>query len=102
MFFPNKIAGCSEARRVLKPGGSFVFNIWDEIESNEFSNLVTLAAHTGCDRGIPDDPPMFLARTPHGYHDVELIRSDLNAVGFSDVSIETLEKISTLPQRAIR
>jgi len=79
-----------------------VFNIWDEIESNEFSNLVTLAAHTGCDRGIPDDPPMFLARTPHGYHDVELIRSDLNAVGFSDVSIETLEKISTLPQRAIR
>jgi hypothetical protein len=31
----------------------------------------------------------FLARTPHGYHDTTLIRSELNNAGFSHVVIET-------------
>lgn len=93
MFFPDKVAGYSEARRVLKSGGSFVFNVWDDIESNVFSNLVTRAAA----EEFPDDPPMFLERTPHGYHDVELIRSHLGSAGFSDVSAETLEKVSSAP-----
>jgi hypothetical protein len=37
----------------------------------------------------PHDPPRFLARTPHGYHDTALIRSELEDVGFSRVVIET-------------
>ena len=78
MFFPDKVAGYSEARRVLKPDGTFVFNVWDDIESNVFSNLVT----QGAAEVFPDDPPMFLARTPHGYHDVGQIRADLVAAGF--------------------
>jgi ubiquinone/menaquinone biosynthesis C-methylase UbiE len=78
MFFPDKVAGYSEARRVLKPDGTFVFNVWDEIESNVFSDLVT----QGAAEVFPDDPPMFLARTPHGYHDVGQIRADLVAAGF--------------------
>jgi ubiquinone/menaquinone biosynthesis C-methylase UbiE len=93
MFFPDKVAGYSEARRVLRPGGLFVFNVWDDIESNVFSDLVTQAAVAE----FPDDPPMFLARTPHGYHDIELIRADVKAAGFSDISIETLEKVSSAP-----
>ena len=32
MFFPDRVAGYAEARRVLKPGGRFVFNVWDRIE----------------------------------------------------------------------
>ena len=40
-------------------------------------------------RIFPDDPPRFLARTPHGYHDKELIRSELEGAGFSQVAIET-------------
>ena len=78
MFFPDKVAGYSEARRVLKPDGTFVFNIWDDIESNVFSDLVT----QGAAEVFPDGPPMFLARTPHGYHDVGQIRADLVAAGF--------------------
>jgi ubiquinone/menaquinone biosynthesis C-methylase UbiE len=78
MFFPDKVAGYSEARRVLKPDGTFVFNVWDDIESNVFSDLVT----QGAAEVFPDDPPMFLARTPHGYHDVGQIRADLVAAGF--------------------
>ena len=93
MFFPDRIAGYAEARRVLKPGGSFLFNVWDEIGANEFADVVTEAAALI----FPDDPPRFLARTPHGYHDVELIGDELAKAGFSQVSITTLEKISYAP-----
>jgi ubiquinone/menaquinone biosynthesis C-methylase UbiE len=86
MFFPEKIAAYREARRVLKPCGHFFFNVWDRISENEFADVVTeaLAAF------FPQDPPRFMARTPHGYYDVEKIREDLTAAGFADVSIETV------------
>ena len=93
MFFPDKVAAFTEARRVLKPAGRFVFNVWDEIEQNEFAHVVTQAAG----EVFPEDPPVFLARTPHGYHDMSTIRSDLRAAGFSDVLIETVEETSTAP-----
>jgi hypothetical protein len=38
---------------------------------------------------FPNDPPRFLARTPHGYHGTALIRSELEQAGFSSVVIET-------------
>ena len=93
MFFPDRVAGYAEARRVLRPGGSFLFNVWDRIEANEFAHVVTDAAAAV----FPDDPPRFLARTPHGYHDVELIREELASAGFSRISIATLEKTSRAP-----
>ncbi|HEX9453875.1 MAG TPA: class I SAM-dependent methyltransferase, partial [Candidatus Binatia bacterium] len=34
MFFPEKSKAFSEARRVLSPGGVFIFNVWDRIEEN--------------------------------------------------------------------
>ena len=37
---------------------------------------------------FPHDPPRFLARVPHGYHDAECIRADLNAAGFVDVLVD--------------
>jgi ubiquinone/menaquinone biosynthesis C-methylase UbiE len=85
MFFPNRISGYREAKRVLKPGGHFLFNVWDRIEENVFADDVTNALA----RMFPDDPPRFLARTPHGYHDKALIRAELEEAGFSHVVIET-------------
>lgn len=93
MFFADKVAGFAEARRVLRPDGRFIFNVWDVIEANEFAHTVTLAAS----EVFPDDPPLFLARTPHGYHDTDAIRSDVLGAGFSQVSIETIEHTSTAP-----
>lgn len=85
MFFPNRISGYREAKRVLRPGGHFLFNVWDRIEENVFADDVTNALATM----FPDDPPRFLARTPHGYHDKALIRAELEEAGFSHVVIET-------------
>ena len=93
MFFPDRTAGYAEARRVLRPGGRFVFSVWDRIEENAFADEVTNAVATV----FAHDPPRFLARTPHGYHDVAVIREDLRRAGFTDITIETRAKQSRGP-----
>jgi ubiquinone/menaquinone biosynthesis C-methylase UbiE len=93
MFFPDRVAGYAEARRVLKPGGRLIFNAWDRIEENEFADVVTQTAG----EVFPDDPPVFLARTPHGYHDVAEIEADLRAAGYGEISVETISEMSTAP-----
>lgn len=90
MFLPDRVTGYREARRVLRPGGRFVFNTWDRIEENAFARDVTDALSTL----FPDDPPRFMARTPHGYHDTSLVRRDLEKAGFDDVTIETVARTS--------
>lgn len=90
MFFPDRVAGYREALRVLKPGGTFVFNTWDRIEDNEFAHLVTETAA----EIFPDDPPRFLARTPHGYHEVEQVERDLRAAGFARIQLATIAERS--------
>ena len=79
MFFPDKAKAFAEARRVLKPGGAFLFNAWDRIEDNEFADVVTRALG----ELYPADPPLFMARTPHGYHDKAQIARDLAKGGFT-------------------
>lgn len=78
MFFPEKSKAFSEARRVLRPGGVFIFNVWDRVTENEFADTVT----TALEPLFPRDPPRFLARTPHGYHDHRIIERDLANGGF--------------------
>lgn len=79
MFFPDKSAAFAEVRRVLRPRGVFLFNVWDRIAENEFADAVTTALATV----FPEDPPQFLARTPHGYHDRQVIERDVAQAGFS-------------------
>ena len=85
MFFPDKAQAFAEARRVLRPGGAFVFSVWDRIEDNELAQIVTAALASV----FPEDPPRFLARTPHGYHDVATIERDLRQGGFSAPPLAT-------------
>lgn len=91
MFFPDKVQGYREARRVLRPGGSYIFAVWDGLDSNEFITTVSEALANR----FPDDPPRFMSRVPHGYHDLKVISGELDAAGFASVDTETVDKIST-------
>lgn len=93
MFFPDRAAGHTEARRVLRRGGRYIFSTWDEISRNGFANCVTEALA----EVFAEDPPRFMARVPHGYFDTEEIRTDLTRAGFDKVEIETIENESRAP-----
>ena len=79
MFFPEKPRAFLEAHRVLRPGGIFMFSVWDGLRENEFADTVT----TALESLFPHAPPRFLARTPHGYHDHPTIARDLANGGFT-------------------
>ena len=93
MFFPDKVQGYKEARRVLKSGGHFFFSVWDAIEANDFADVITQELATV----FPNDPPRFLARTPHGYHHEKQIREEVKAAGFTNISIDAVDARSKAP-----
>jgi SAM-dependent methyltransferase len=95
MFFPDRIAAYREAKRVLRPGGRFLFNVWDRIGRNP----VTAAVAGAVAALFPEDPPGFFDRVPFGYHDKQRIEADLRAAGFADVAVDTVEKTSRVAAR---
>jgi ubiquinone/menaquinone biosynthesis C-methylase UbiE len=88
MFFPDRVKAYSEVFRVLKPGGIFLFNVWDRLEENDFFNVVNDAMKTVFQK----DPPQFLSRTPYGYFDEAQIAKDLTQAGFKKTA--TMETIN--------
>jgi SAM-dependent methyltransferase len=96
MFFPDRVGAYGEVRRVLRPRGHFLFNVWDRLEHNPVSDLLRETAASL----FPDDPPSFLSRVPFGYHDVGRIEADLRAAGFGDVAIETVSLRSRVDARS--
>ena len=90
MFFPDKVRGNSEARRVLAAGGRYLSIIWDSVDRNPGSQRLSDSVAAL----FPDDPPRFLDRTPFGYSDPAQIEHDLLAAGFTDIEFETVEKRS--------
>ncbi len=97
MFFDDRVRAYREARRVLAPGGSFVFAVWDRIDKNDFAAEVSDALA----EMFPDDPPHFMSRIPHGYHDVAAIRRDVTDAGFTQVAIDTVTAQSVAPSALV-
>ena len=98
MFFPDKAKAYGEARRVLRPGGLFVFNVWDRLDANVLADAVTRALADI----FPADPPRFLDRTPHACHDLARIADDLRGAGFgAPPACATLALRSRAPSAAL-
>ncbi|PYJ09960.1 MAG: hypothetical protein DMF06_08160 [Verrucomicrobia bacterium] len=85
MFFPDKVTALREARRVLRPGGVFLFNTWDSFEQNP----VARTAHETIASFFDRDPPSFY-QTPFGFYDADLIRQLLHQAGFAQIEISTV------------
>lgn len=92
MFFPDRIRGYAEAARVLKPGGRFIFNVWDSHEHNPLAGCV----HRAVQALYPTNPPGFL-EVPFAYHDIDLIESELRRAGFKEVRAEVQPMTCTAP-----
>ena len=91
MFFPDKLKGFRETFRVLRPGGCFLFNVWDSFQANANRALTIAANIVGSAVGRD---PLTLLNPP--YYDEWQIRSDLVAAGFTEIE---LDKVSE-PSRA--
>jgi ubiquinone/menaquinone biosynthesis C-methylase UbiE len=96
MFYPDKVKGNAEARRVLRDGGRYLFAVWDRIDRNGLSNL----ANETMREAFPDNPPQFMVRGPFSYHEPEWIERDLRAAGFEQIEIETVNLSSRSPSAA--
>ena len=92
MYFPDRVQGFREARRVLRPGGEFLFNVWDSFEYNPHGRI----AHATIARFFETEPPAFYI-TPFGFHDAGLIRMMLRAAGFATIHVEHVSKEAVAP-----
>ncbi len=90
MFYPNKVRGHAEARRVLRGGGQYLLVVWDQIERNH----ATMVAGRAVADLIPEGAGRFYERVPFRYHDPEQIDADLRSAGFSSVELETISLTS--------
>lgn len=90
MFFPDKAKSYAEVIRVLKPGGSYLFNFWDTLEFNGFAALLDrLFTQT-----FPDNPVRFL-ETPFGYT-FDAARKSLIEAGFTEITASVVRYERTI------
>ena len=87
MFFPDKRTSLDECFRVLAPGGTYLFVVWDDL-ANMPDSPTWMAAQTVGEM-LGRDPRTLLAP---GYFEEPTIRADLAAAGFRDMRVDRLAR----------
>jgi ubiquinone/menaquinone biosynthesis C-methylase UbiE len=85
MFFPDKVGAFCEAFRVLRPGGCFIFSVWDRTDRNPLMEVIQ--------RALSSLFPEEILRpnlVPYSYHQPEAIRGDLVAAGFVEGELKVV------------
>ncbi len=89
MFFPDKPKSYREVRRVLAPGGRYLFTVFDTLAFNPCPRVVAeVVAET-----FKIDPPPFF-QIPFGYAKIDVIVAALNEAGFRDVRIDVVNRLA--------
>jgi SAM-dependent methyltransferase len=92
MFFPDKTKSYQEVRRVLAPGGRYLFNVWDSHRYNPFGRI----AHEVPGSFFPADPPQFY-KVPFSYHQIDPIKESLVDAGLGDIQIAVVRLEKKIP-----
>lgn len=95
MFLPDKVEGFREARRVLRPGGVLLGNVWHSHDENPWARSV----HATLAELFPTDPPRFM-ETPYGYGDADRVRADLADAGWDHVQLDVV-RLESLAESAV-
>lgn len=83
MFVPDRQAAFREARRVLRPDGLFLFNVWDRIEENPCAAVNAQVVESL----FPGDAELRF-RAPWEMHDPALLRELLAGARFRETRLE--------------
>ena len=95
MFFPDKPRAALETRRVLRPGGQWLFSVWGSHADNEFARI----AHETISGFFTERPPGFY-RVPFGFSDATALRSLVIDAGFAEPEIVTLDRVAVASSAA--
>ena len=87
MFYPDKDRGHQEARRVLRPGGTYLFTSWAAHAENPWAATVNELISAE----FPANPPGFFA-LPFSYIDAAEMKTSLRRAGFLDIRIDKVRK----------
>ena len=95
MFYPDKVRGVREAFRVLKPGGSYLFNVWARLDQNPVARIT----HETVASFFATDPPQFYT-VPFSLFETSMVSDWLRDAGFVDVDSVPVAKTGTSPSAA--
>ena len=93
MFVPDKAACFREARRVLRKGGTFLFDVWDGLENNPHGRV----ASEVIEALLPNDPAAKFGSIPYHFNDRTVIGRLLANSGFVPERMETVRIACTCP-----